>query len=144
MDYLNACGIQASITNADRAFGKGGGVRQSKVPKGHPDITCVLDVLVGDMPIGLGWYIEVKTKTGSVKPEQRAKLTSLANAGALSTLARDVDTVIRVVEGLRGKQWTKELKANYDLILDLNLNHRKTKEVRERLENLEFRKCESH
>ena len=103
MDYLTAAGIQASVTNADRTWGKGGGVRSSKVPKGHPDITAVLPVGHEGFILGLAWYIEVKTATGSTSSEQKDKLTSLAKSGALCTLARDVDTVIQLLFNAQSK-----------------------------------------
>ena len=138
MKCLELAGIQASITNADRTWGKGGGVRASKVPKGHPDVTCVLPVLVGDMLVGLAWYIEVKTESGSIKPEQKEKLTSLANAGALCTLARDVITVHEIVQRFKGKSWSIADKATYDRILDLTLNHRRTNAVRDEIKTLKM------
>lgn len=136
MDYLGRAGLQASVTNADRTWGKGGGVRASKVPKGHPDITAVLPVVYNGFVIGLAWYIEVKTPTGSTSSEQKDKLTALAQAGALCTLARDVDTVIRVVTDVKNKPWSILDKKRYDEILALNLFSRRTKAVRERCEIL--------
>lgn len=136
VEYLERAGIQASVTNADRTWGKGGGVRTSKVPKGHPDITAVLPVVYDGFVIGLAWYIEVKTPTGSIKQEQRDKLAALAKAGALCTVARDVDTVIRIVTQLKGRPWKAADKKRFDDILALTLYSRRTKAVREAIESL--------
>lgn len=136
MDYLGRAGLQASVTNADRTWGKGGGVRASKVPKGHPDITAVLPVVYDGFTVGLAWYIEVKTSSGSISFEQKEKLTALAKAGALCTLARDVDTVLQIVAACKGRPWSAADKKRYDDILALNLFSRRTKAVRERIKTL--------
>lgn len=134
--YLKIKGIEHTVTNADRTWGKGGGVRQSKVVKGWPDISGVLPVKVAGLKVGLALYVEVKTRNGTIKPEQRETLNSLANAGAACVLARDVEDVVWLVAAYKGKEWTLNAKETVDEILRITLYERQTKATSEKKKEL--------
>ncbi len=131
--YLQLKKVEFSITNADRVWGKGGGVRASKVEKGHPDITAVLPVVIDNFKFGLALYIEVKTATGNIKEEQKIKMLRLANSGALCILARDVESVVRVVELFLNKPFSVSAYDKEIQLLKLNLSDRRSKTVRDDL-----------
>jgi hypothetical protein len=144
--YLKVRRVEVSVTDSSRVWGKGGGVRRSKVDPNHPDLSCVLPILfprydkTGNITdcvlIGLAFFIECKTKTGAIKEGQKEKLLALADSGALCVLARSLDDVKRVVEGFHMKQFDT---AAYDKeidILRLNLSDRRTKAVREELSRM--------
>ena len=57
-------------------------------PRGIPDLICVLP------PAGRACYIEVKTPTGSVRPEQAEFIAKVREAGAVAFIARSVKDVI--------------------------------------------------
>lgn len=134
MDYLKVVRVEAAVTNADRTWGKGGGVRQSKVPKGHPDITAILSVLTdAGLKIGLAFYVEVKTPTGRLSDEQKVRLLSLADAGAICLVARSVEDVSSVITRYKGKVWTAEAKVYMDRLLQLSISDRRNRDVRQAL-----------
>lgn len=135
LDYFTVKDIVHTVSNADRVWGAKGGIRQSKVSKGWPDISGVLPVKVGDMLVGLSFYCECKTATGSIREEQRETLTRLSKAGAVCVVARNVEDVSWIIK-YKHKVWEQSDVDIVNEILDLNLNHRKTKAVRERIQNL--------
>ena len=57
-------------------------------PRGIPDLICVLP------PGGRACYIEVKTPTGKVSPEQEEFLIKARAAGAVAFVARSIQDVI--------------------------------------------------
>lgn len=134
--YLEANRIHVAVTNAERVWGKFGGIRKSKVSPDHPDLTCVLPIVVSTLPIGLAWYIEVKTPTGSIREGQKVKLKSLADAGALCILARSIDDVMPIVTKFKDKELDYDLIKYYRKLLELNLSDRRSKEVRDALKEL--------
>lgn len=136
VQYLRVRGLEVSVTNADRAWGKWGGIRQSKVDKGHPDLTAVLPVLVAGEQVGIGLYIEVKTPTGSLKPEQKEKLQRLDAAGALCVVARSLEDVSLVVDALAFRELDPERVVLVRRLLELNLGNRGAKGVREAIAGL--------
>lgn len=131
VQYLRYRKIEVSVTNSDRTWGKWGGIRQSKVDKGHPDLTAVLPVMVGGERLGLALYIEVKTPTGSLKPEQKEKLAALDASGALCLVARSLDDVMRVVENMAFKELDRKKVAHVRDLLRLSLGSRSSKGARE-------------
>jgi hypothetical protein len=138
VSYLKLKGIEVTVTDASRTWGKGGGVRQSKVDSDHPDLSCVLPVVVKDknnaeIKLGLAFFIEVKTKTGSIRSGQKEKLVKLADAGALCVLARDVSEVVRVVDLFMNKEFDHSELAKETELLKLLLADRRKKEVRDAL-----------
>lgn len=61
------------------------------LPKGHSDLA---GVRIGD---GRAVYIEVKTPTGKVRPEQENFLRRMREAGALAGVARSVEDAMRIL-----------------------------------------------
>jgi len=59
-------------------------------PKGVPDLICCQE--------GRFVGIEVKTKTGRVSPEQEEFIRRINDAGGLAFVARDLDTVIEMLD----------------------------------------------
>lgn len=136
LEYLDAMRIVHSVTNADRTWGKSGGVRQSKVTKGWPDVSGVLPVYVSGLRIGLSLYIEVKTPTGSISDEQKDTLTRLSQAGALCIVARNLIEVSRIIDKYKEKAWTPEAIHANNEILRIVLHERRTKATRAAIEDL--------
>lgn len=78
-------GIQAS-----KKFG-----RSKYMVKGWPDLTGVYN--------GRPLFIEIKTPTGVVSPEQDAMINKLKAMGAIAFVARSVDDVVREIRWESGK-----------------------------------------
>lgn len=152
MEYLALCGIPASVTDASRAFGKDGRPRKSKVDPDHPDISAVLPVFLpvaaahqalqeeNSPPqlsrIGLAFYIEVKTATGSIRDGQKKKLLRLSEMGAICILARSIDDVAEVVEQFLNKNFSAKTAEKVRLRLQLELSDRRLKTTRQQLDKL--------
>lgn len=91
-DYLSLRGIVFSITDASRIWDSRGRVRRGKVIVGWPDVTCcVRGKFVG---------LEVKSKTGRLRPEQKACHEALREAGGIVAVVRSLDDVIAILAGL--------------------------------------------
>lgn len=134
--YLELRRIPFAVTNAERVWNPQGFIRKSKVSPDWPDLSATMPVLVNGNAVGLSFYIEVKTPTGSIRDGQRVKLRELASAGALCVLARSLDDVTLVVEKFQGAELDFEALAQSRTLLDLLLSDRRSKEVREALANL--------
>lgn len=65
--------------------------RVQGLPKGHSDLA---GVRIGD---GRAVYIEVKTPTGKVRPDQENFLRRMREAGALAGVARSVEDARRIL-----------------------------------------------
>lgn len=131
--YLQLKKVPHAITNAERVWSKSGHVLRSKVSPDHPDLSATLPVLVNGNPLGLSFYIEVKTPTGSIRDGQKVKLRELADAGALCVLARSLDDVSTVVEKFQGAELDFEALKRTRTLLELLLSDRRSKEVRDAL-----------
>ena len=94
VEYLKLCGIEASITDASRAFGPDGLPRRSKVERSWPDIT-------GCLPGGRMLAIEVKTPDGRFQPGQPERIARLRAQGALVIVALSVEDVEREIRASR-------------------------------------------
>ncbi len=128
--YLELRRVPFAVTNAERVWNPQGFVRKSKVSPDHPDLSATLPVLVNGNPIGLSFYIEVKTPTGSIRDGQKVKLRELADAGALCVLARSLDEVKDVVERFQGAELDWEAFKRTRTLLELLLSDRRSKEVK--------------
>lgn len=137
--YLTLRGVPHAVTNAERVWNPQGFVRKSKVSPDHPDLTATMPVLVDGNPLGLSFYIEVKTPTGSIRDGQKVKLRELAGAGSLCVLARSLDDVKEVVERFQGAELNFESLRRTRTLLELLLSDRRSKEVRDALD--EYRKA---
>lgn len=130
VDYLRLRHVYVSVTDSSRSFGRDGLPRRSKVDTSHPDLSCVLPVLVGDRIIGLALFIECKRKNGATKVGQKERLLELAEAGALCILARSTDEVKRVIDIFMNKPFSYDAYDKEVELLKLNLSDRRTKSVR--------------
>ena len=92
-----------------------------------------MPVLVNGNALGLSFYIEVKTPSGSIRDGQKVKLRELADAGALCVLARSLDDVKEVVERFQGAELDFESLKRTRTLLELLLSDRRSKEVRDAL-----------
>lgn len=133
LSYLSIMKIAHSATNADRAWGKGGGVRQSKVSKGWPDISAVLPVYIGGELHGVAFFIECKTEKGSIKPYQKDQLRELSENGAICVVARSVKDVQRVVDQFYKKPMSKGALKATNRILELEFSDKRDKSLRDEL-----------
>ncbi len=76
------------------------------LPKGHPDLTGIVrcerpDPITGQPVVfGRALYIECKSATGRVRPEQQKFADMLLLFGAIYVLARSVDDVRRALPAL--------------------------------------------
>lgn len=128
--YLELRRVPFAVTNAERVWNPQGFVRKSKVSPDHPDLSATLPVLVNGNPLGLSFYIEVKTPTGSIRDGQKVKLRELADAGALCVLARSLDEVKDVVEKFQGAELDWDAFKRTRTLLELLLSDRRSKEVK--------------
>ena len=62
------------------------------LPKGHAD-------LYGFRPDGQVFYIEVKSETGRVRPDQIKFLETMRKNGALAGIARSVEDAMKIING---------------------------------------------
>lgn len=88
---------------------------------------------MNNVRIGLSFYIEVKTPTGSIRDGQKIKLRELSNAGALCVLARSLEEVIDVVERFKDAELNEVAFKRARTLLDLLLSDRRSKEVKDAL-----------
>lgn len=91
-DYLDMRGVVYSVTDASRVWDAHGRVRRSRVSTGWPDITCVIK--------GRFIGLEVKARTGRVRPEQLACHERLKRAGGIVEVVRSLDEVIVILAGI--------------------------------------------
>lgn len=133
VNYLKLKKVPCAVTNAERVWSKQGFPIKSKVSPDHPDLTATMPVLVNGNALGLSFYIEVKTPSGSIRDGQKVKLRELADAGALCVLARSLDDVKEVVERFQGAELDFESLKRTRTLLELLLSDRRSKEVREAL-----------
>lgn len=133
--YLDLKRVPYAVTNAERVWNPQGFVRKSKVSPDHPDLTATLPVYVDGKKVGLSFYIEVKTPTGSIRDGQKVKLRELADAGALCVLARSLDEVRSVVEKFKDAELDMEAFKRTRTLLELLLSDRRSKEVKEALQS---------
>ncbi len=131
--YLTLKGVPFAVTNAERVWNPQGFVRKSKVSPDHPDLSATLPIFVNNVRIGLSFYIEVKTPTGSIRDGQKIKLRELSNAGALCVLARSLEEVIDVVERFKDAELNEVAFKRARTLLDLLLSDRRSKEVKDAL-----------
>ncbi len=75
-----------AVIRKDNSFGK-------NPARGMPDIMGLLKNGSGRL-----FAIEVKTATGKVSPHQKDRLTALNENGAVAFVARDLDTVIKILK----------------------------------------------
>lgn len=61
------------------------------LPRGFSD-------LFGHRPDGQAWYLEIKTATGRVRPEQAAFLAAMRLSGARAGIARSIPEAITIIE----------------------------------------------
>lgn len=94
LKYLEARGVIAYRVNSGAVRTQNGGFFRG-APAGHPDIVAILP------PAGRLWYIEVKTATGKLSDHQRAFIERAEQAGALVTIARSIDDVEVVLQGVK-------------------------------------------
>ncbi len=96
LDYLILRKLMVWRNNNTPVFDariKGGFRRQSKyTPKGVPDI-------VGILPGGKALFIEVKSPTGKVSPEQQYFIDTALLLGAVAGVARSVDDAKLLLRG---------------------------------------------
>lgn len=133
VSYLKLKKVQHSITNAERVWSKQGFIRPSKVSPDWPDLSATLPIFVNNVRIGLSFYIEVKTPTGSIRDGQKVKLRELSDAGALCILARSLDDVTDIVERFKDAELNEEAFKRTRTLLDLLLSDRRSKEVKDGL-----------
>jgi len=90
LHYLNLRGIEAFRMNTGMAMlpGRGGKLQPVRFgKKGLPDICGYLDG-------GRALFVEVKSATGKLRPEQRAFLERAERCGCKVVVARSVDDLI--------------------------------------------------
>lgn len=87
LDLLDASGIPATPTNAERIFGADGRPRPPRVRRDWPDITATLP------PAGRTLAIEAKVGRNKPTRGQATKLAELEAAGALVVVAYSVADV---------------------------------------------------
>lgn len=138
--YLKLKKVPYAVTNAERVWSKQGFPIKSKVSPDHPDLSATMPVLVNGNAVGLSFYIEVKTPTGSIRDGQKVKLRELADAGALCVLARSLDDVKEVVERFQGAELDFESLKQSRTLLELLMSDRRSKAVRDALNALQSKK----
>lgn len=131
--YLTLKGVPFAVTNAERVWNPQGFVRKSKVSPDWPDLSATLPIFVNSVRIGLSFYIEVKTPTGSIRDGQKIKLRELSDAGALCILARSLEEVVDIVERFKDAELNEVAFKRSRTLLDLLLSDRRSKEVKDAL-----------
>lgn len=131
--YLDLRKVPYAVTNAERVWNPQGFVRKSKVSPDWPDLSATMPVLINGNPVGLSFYIEVKTPTGGIRDGQKVKLRELSAAGALCVLARSLEDVKTVVEKFQGAELDFDALAKSHTLLDLLLSDRRSKAVKDAL-----------
>lgn len=79
--------------NVGGAYTEDGRWFSSGVPKGYSDLSGVR------RSDGRAVFIEVKTPTGRIRPEQRDFIVAMQKCGALAGFARSIEEAKRIVEG---------------------------------------------
>lgn len=90
MVALSAAGHQVFRANVGLFFTKDGRPVKSGLPVGFSD-------LFGFTVDGRPFFLEVKTETGKLRPEQRAFLVAMQNRGAIGEVVRSVDFSLEVL-----------------------------------------------
>ncbi|MCB6852853.1 VRR-NUC domain-containing protein [Lactococcus lactis] len=85
-------GIMCFRANVGRVKMKDGRWFDTGLPKGHAD-------LYGFRPDGQVFYIEVKSETGRVRPDQINFLETMRKNGALAGIARSVEDAMKIING---------------------------------------------
>lgn len=78
--------------NVGGAYTEDGRWFSSGVPKGYSDLSGVR------RSDGRAVFIEVKTPTGRIRPEQRDFIAAMQKCGALAGFARSIEEAKRIVE----------------------------------------------
>jgi hypothetical protein len=138
VDYLKMRRVPYALTNAERVWSKYGYPIKSKVSPDHPDLSATMPVLVNGNPIGLSFYIEVKTETGALRDGQRIRLTQLAEVGSICTVARCLEDVEIIVNLFYNKELDHQLLRKTKELLMLKLADRRKKEIRDALKSFSF------
>lgn len=133
VDYLKLKRVPHAVTNAERVWSKQGFPIKSKVTPDWPDLSATLPVYIDSRRVGLSFYIEVKTPTGSIRDGQRAKLRELGDAGALCVLARSLEEVQEVVERFKDAELDYDEFKRTRTLLELLLSDRRSKHVKDAL-----------
>lgn len=81
--------------NVGGAYTEDGRWFSSGVPKGYSDLSGVR------RSDGRAVFIEVKTPTGRIRPEQRDFIEAMQKCGALAGFARSIEEAKRIVEDCR-------------------------------------------
>jgi hypothetical protein len=89
---LSKAGYQNFRTNVGKVRMSDGRFFDTGLPKGHSD-------LYGFRPDGQIFYIEVKSSTGKLRPEQKHFLETMQERGALTGIACSVEEALAIVEG---------------------------------------------
>jgi hypothetical protein len=87
---LAECGCTVFRANVGLFLTRDGRPVSTGLPRGFSD-------LFGHRPDGRAFYIEVKSATGRLRPEQAAFLAAMRRAGALAGVARSPDEATRIV-----------------------------------------------
>jgi len=89
---LDLLGLCYSVTDAARVWSRNGKVVASKVRRGWPDISLVL-------PNGRAAFMEVKSHTGRLRPDQAVMIQKLREASAYVAVVRSLDDAIFELNG---------------------------------------------
>lgn len=77
--------------NVGLFFTKDGRPVHAGLPVGFSD-------LFGHRPDGQAWYLEIKTDTGRVRPQQAAFIEAMRQSGARAGIARSIADAITIIE----------------------------------------------
>jgi hypothetical protein len=77
--------------NVGLFFTKDGRPVHAGLPVGFSD-------LFGHRPDGQAWYLEIKTDTGRVRPQQAAFVEAMRQSGARAGIARSIADAITIIE----------------------------------------------
>ena len=89
---LDVLGLCYSVTDAARVWSRNGKVVASKVRRGWPDISLVL-------PNGRAAFMEVKSHTGRLRPDQAVMIQKLREASAYVAVVKSLDDAIFELNG---------------------------------------------
>ncbi len=87
---LSGVGCSVFRANVGLFFTRDGRPVSTGLPRGFSDV-------FGHRPDGRAFYIEVKSATGRLRPEQDAFLAAMRRSGALAGVARSPEDAIRIV-----------------------------------------------
>lgn len=89
---LSGAGCAVFRANVGLFYTRDGRPVQTGLPKGFSD-------LFGFRPDLVPFFVEVKSETGRVRPEQAAFLAAMRARGAVAVVARDADKIVEQVLG---------------------------------------------